>query len=108
MSGGRRTLPWDWYPGEIPRNVYVDETAYVETTFSFSLYRSERDPGVCIGQGASTYLGTMFDVGPKGRVMLGKWGLVDRAGVVRWAHVEDTPGQRRENAEILAEIRRLG
>jgi peroxiredoxin len=34
--------------------------------------------------------------------------LVDRAGVVRWAHVEATPGLRRENAEILAEIRKLG
>ena len=34
--------------------------------------------------------------------------LVDRDGTVRWAHVESTPGQRRENAEILEQIRRLG
>jgi peroxiredoxin len=34
--------------------------------------------------------------------------LVDRTGVVRWAHVEEIPGHRRENAEILAEIARLG
>lgn len=33
--------------------------------------------------------------------------LVDRAGIVRWAHVEEHPGTRRENAEILAEIARL-
>lgn len=33
--------------------------------------------------------------------------LVDRAGIVRWAHVEEHPGKRRENAEILAEIARL-
>ena len=31
--------------------------------------------------------------------------LVDADGVVRWAHVEENPGQRRENAEILAAIR---
>ena len=30
--------------------------------------------------------------------------LIDKAGVVRWSHVEETPGQRRENAEILAAI----
>ncbi len=30
--------------------------------------------------------------------------LVDEDGVVRWAHVEANPGQRRENAEILAAI----
>jgi peroxiredoxin len=31
--------------------------------------------------------------------------LVDADGLVRWAHVEENPGQRRENAEILAAVR---
>lgn len=30
--------------------------------------------------------------------------LVDADGIVRWAHVEETPGQSRTNAEILAAI----
>jgi peroxiredoxin len=34
--------------------------------------------------------------------------LLDEEGTVRWAHVEANPGQRRENAEILAEIAQLG
>ena len=34
--------------------------------------------------------------------------LVDGEGTVRWAHVEEHPGKRRENAEILAEIAKLG
>ena len=34
--------------------------------------------------------------------------LIDKAGVIRWAHVEAHPGQRRENAEILVEIAKLG
>lgn len=33
--------------------------------------------------------------------------LVDKAGIVRWAHVEASPGHRRENSEILAEIATL-
>ncbi len=33
--------------------------------------------------------------------------LIDKQGVVRWAFVEATPGTRRENAEILAEIAKL-
>lgn len=33
--------------------------------------------------------------------------LIDKQGVLRWAHVEETPGHRRENAEILAEIAKL-
>jgi peroxiredoxin len=34
--------------------------------------------------------------------------LIDKTGSLRWVHVEATPGQRRENAEILAEIAKLG
>lgn len=33
--------------------------------------------------------------------------LLDKAGIIRWAHVEENPGQRRENAEILAHIASL-
>jgi peroxiredoxin len=33
--------------------------------------------------------------------------LIDGEGIVRWAHVEERPGLRRENAEILAEIAKL-
>ena len=34
--------------------------------------------------------------------------LVDKQGILRWAHVETVPGMKRENAEILKEIRKLG
>ena len=77
-----RTLPWDWYPGRIPDNASVDDTAYVETTYSFSFFRSQLPRGVEIGPGASTYLGTMFDVGPRGRVKLGECALVHGARII--------------------------
>jgi hypothetical protein len=81
MSCGR-ALPWDWYPGTIPANVVVDETAYVETSFSFYLYRSEEQVGVRIGRGASTYLGTMFDAGPRARIRVGEYALVHGARII--------------------------
>jgi acetyltransferase-like isoleucine patch superfamily enzyme len=77
-----RTLPWDWYPGRIPENVLVDGTAYVETAFSFHFFRSQLPHGVEIGRGASTYLGTMFDVGPQGCVKLGDYALVHGARII--------------------------
>lgn len=77
-----RTLSWDWFPGTIPENVFIDETAYVETTFSFQFFRSERERAVAYGRGASTYLGTMFDVGPAGRVTLGDYALVHGARII--------------------------
>ncbi|HET9276116.1 MAG TPA: redoxin domain-containing protein, partial [Gemmatimonadales bacterium] len=30
--------------------------------------------------------------------------LIDREGIVRWVHVEENPGQRRENAELLERL----
>lgn len=33
--------------------------------------------------------------------------LIDGEGIVRWAHVEEHPGLRRENAEILEQVARL-
>ena len=83
-----RTLPWDWYPGTIPENVVLDDTAYVETTFSFGLYRSEAQVGVRLGRGASTYGGTMFDVGSHGRVTLGNYVLLNGARIICDAEIE--------------------
>jgi acetyltransferase-like isoleucine patch superfamily enzyme len=77
-----RTLPWDWFPGTVPRNVSLADTAYVETTFSFVLCRSERSDAVTIGHGASTYLGTMFDLGRNARVSLGEFALVHGARII--------------------------
>jgi peroxiredoxin len=34
--------------------------------------------------------------------------LIDREGVVRWTFMEATPGTRRENAEILEQLSKLG
>jgi acetyltransferase-like isoleucine patch superfamily enzyme len=67
-----RKLPWDWYEGTVPENVELDDESYLETTFSFHLYRSDADVGVRFGRGAHAYLGSMFDVGPAGRVHVGE------------------------------------
>ncbi len=77
-----RTLPWDWYPGAIPDNVVLDETAYLETSYSFQLYRSQLPAGVAIGRGSTVYLGTMFDVGPQGRVTVGQCVLMNGARII--------------------------
>ena len=33
--------------------------------------------------------------------------IIDRAGIVRWAFAEETPSTRRENADLLAELKRV-
>jgi acetyltransferase-like isoleucine patch superfamily enzyme len=77
-----RSLAWDWYDGKVPVNVHIADLAYVETTFSFYLFRSERPDAITIKDGASVYLGTMFDVGTQGRVAIGEYTLVNGARIV--------------------------
>jgi peroxiredoxin len=33
--------------------------------------------------------------------------LIDKQGMIRWTYVEETPGTRRENAELLAQLATL-
>lgn len=87
MAAGR-TLPWDWHAGAIPDNVKLDETAYVETSYSFHLFHSQRPEALRIGRGASVYLATMFDVGPAGRVSVGDYALLNGARIICDAEVE--------------------
>ncbi len=83
-----RTLAWDWYKGMIPENVSLGTNAFLETTYSFYLYRSRLREGLRIGDNATVYMGTMFDVGPRGRVSLGQYALVHGAWIICDAAVE--------------------
>jgi len=77
-----RKLAWDWYSGSIPENVEIDERAYVETSYSFLLFRSQLPLSVKVGRGTSIYLGTMFDVGPQGKVTFGNYILMNGARII--------------------------
>ncbi len=84
----QRKVPGDWHDGTIPENVRLDDTAHLETSYSFLLYRSGRPEGMSIGAGSTVYLGCMFDVGPRGRVRIGKYALVNGAWCICDAEIE--------------------
>ena|SRR5438105_4975817 len=70
-----RRLPWDWFEGPVPANAILHEESYLETAYSFHHYRSERPEGLIMRRGSHAYLGTMFDVGRDGRVVLDEFAL---------------------------------
>ena len=83
-----RTLSWDWYPGIIPENVVLEPEAYLETTYSLLLHRSRASEAIRIGRAATIYLGTMFDLGPSGRVQIGQFALIHGAWLICDAAIE--------------------
>lgn len=88
LTAENRKLPWDWYDGQVPANVAIDTTAFLETSYSFLLYRSKLPEGVRIGYGSTVYLGTMFDLGPRGRISIGKYSLLNGSWFVCDAEIE--------------------
>lgn len=53
-------------------------------------------------------VGTLYDVMWQEAFFTNRaYFLIDRDGIVRWEHVEATPGSRRENSEILAGVAKL-
>jgi acetyltransferase-like isoleucine patch superfamily enzyme len=77
-----RTLPHDWFGGIVPENVSIDPEAYVETTYSFQLFRSRQPEAVRIGRGTSIYLGVMFDLGPQATVRVGEFTLMNGSRII--------------------------
>lgn len=77
-----RTLPWDWFPGHVPENVTVHPDVYLETSYSFQLFRSGQPEAVAIGRGSSIYLGVMFDLGEAARVQIGDFVIMNGARLI--------------------------
>jgi acetyltransferase-like isoleucine patch superfamily enzyme len=71
----------DWFEGAIPDNIEVDPTARIETSYSFSRYRSLASPGLLMGRGASLYA-TMLDVGAAGRLRIGERSMITSACLI--------------------------
>ena len=76
MTKIKRQFPGDWEPDDRPDNILIDDTAYVHTVFSFDLCRSEVSPAVTLARGSQANDGTMFDLGPHGRVSVGECALL--------------------------------
>ncbi len=72
-----RKIPNDWHSGCIPENVLLGDGAYVETSYSFHLFRSRKDTAVVLGESSSTYIGCMFDMGPEAVLHVGTFTLLN-------------------------------
>jgi acetyltransferase-like isoleucine patch superfamily enzyme len=54
----------------------------VETALCFESFRSEQQPGLEVGEGSSLYTGTMLDVGPRGRVRIGSYCMLNNMLII--------------------------
>jgi acetyltransferase-like isoleucine patch superfamily enzyme len=77
VSGDRRYLDYDWYPGGIPGNVALGEDVYLDSTYGFAPFHSTQEPGLVLGDACGAYDRATFVVGPRGRVTVGAYTVLN-------------------------------
>jgi len=63
----------DWFPKPLPHNVRIGQRSWLYSSYAFARYHSRRPMGVEIGNDTGLYIGTVFDLGPKGEVQIGNY-----------------------------------
>lgn len=77
-----RRIDGDWYDGVIPSNVSLGDQAYIETSFCFSEMRSQCEPAITFGRGASSYSQSIFDLGKEAQLHIGEMTMINNAHVI--------------------------
>jgi acetyltransferase-like isoleucine patch superfamily enzyme len=82
VNGPPLQLAHDWYPGQLPANIEVGKDVYIETSYGFSCFFSEENPGLVLGDSAGAYSTTTFLVQPTGRVSIGAYSCLNGGFVI--------------------------
>jgi acetyltransferase-like isoleucine patch superfamily enzyme len=72
----------DWYPGGIPDNVVLGHDVYIDTSYAFGAFHSEREPGLVLGDASGVYDRTNFFVGLSGQVSVGAYTCLNATTIV--------------------------
>ena len=80
----------------------------VDSTYALKEYKQKYNMKVDLLSDFKREVTTLYGVLNEDRFFSNRaYFLIDRDGVVRWAHVEENPSLKRTNQEILAEVDRL-
>jgi acetyltransferase-like isoleucine patch superfamily enzyme len=60
-----------WNHADLPKNIVVGAQCYLERRASFALFRSEKNPGLVLGDRVKIYMWTEFNVEAHGRIEVG-------------------------------------
>jgi acetyltransferase-like isoleucine patch superfamily enzyme len=64
-------LPHDWFAAPIPNNVEFGERCWIYSSYAFLHFHSRQKIGLRIGHDTGVYIGSMFELGPDGKVEVG-------------------------------------
>ena len=71
MSFDVRNITGEWDYALLPRNVHIGAECFIERREAFDRFRSERDPGLVLGDRVQVLTWTHFNVEPTGSIAVG-------------------------------------
>ncbi|MDQ3088362.1 MAG: acyltransferase [Acidobacteriota bacterium] len=79
---GRKFIEYDWYARGIPPNVVLGENVYLDTSYGFEPFHSEREIGFRLGEASGAYNMASFIVGAGGMVEVGSYTVLGGTFIV--------------------------
>jgi acetyltransferase-like isoleucine patch superfamily enzyme len=82
MNNAPLRLEYDWYGRSLPSNVLIGRDVYIDSAYGFAPFRSERSPGLVLGDACGAYDRATFVVGPGGAVTVGDYTCLNGTYIV--------------------------
>ncbi|MEP6509107.1 MAG: acyltransferase [Gemmatimonadales bacterium] len=83
MTATPRThLPDDWYPIGLPSNIVIGNDVYIDSSYGFAAFNSMEEPGLVVGEASGIYDRAAMVVGPRGRVTVGGYTVLNGTYIV--------------------------
>ena len=78
----------DWYSGLVPANVRMGPDTFLESAYSLTMFRSQREPGLVMAEASGAYDQTAFIVGPAGRIDIGAFSCINSTTLICHERIE--------------------
>lgn len=72
-TSGELFIEGDWFPNPLPKNIFLDEMAYPDTSYSFTTFFSEKAVGLSLGYASGNYGHGIFTTGKNGEIKIGNF-----------------------------------
>jgi acetyltransferase-like isoleucine patch superfamily enzyme len=70
-------IDYDWYPGDIPDNVILGESVYIDSAYGFAGFHSQLQPALTLGKASGTYDRASFIAGREGFISIGDYTVLN-------------------------------
>lgn len=74
---GTTSIPYDWFPGIIPRNVSIGDSVFIDSSYGFAAFRSTAETGMRFGNASAIYDKSTFVTTATGRISVGNYSLLN-------------------------------